>query len=199
MLFDNAEQIEVRQVVPLASFDVCVRGDEKVVPEGELWIKRNCICLVRRPTQSKHNDTRSSYFLFSNNCSEKEDFYHALLLNQAKSSDDKAKQPQVQTFGTEHMIKLIRQLHASEDNVQTRWLNALTGRIFLALYKTKQAEELVKAKIRKKISRVAKPTFISSLSLKEIDLGDSAPTFVRMRLKEMVSPSALSWVNIASH
>lgn len=187
MLFDNAEQIEVRQVIPLASFDICVRGDDNVIPEGELWIKRNCICLHRRSIQSKEKDGRSSYFLFSNNCSEKEDFYHALLLNQYKSSEDRSHQPQAQPFDTEHMIKLIRQLHASEDNVQTRWLNALTGRIFLALYKTSQVEELVKAKIRKKISRVAKPTFISSLSLKEIELGDSAPTFVRLRLKEMVS------------
>ena len=70
------------------------------------------------------------------------------------------------------MIKLIRQLHSSEDNVQTRWLSALLGRIFLALYKTQNLEDLVKRKIKKKIARVPKPAFISSLSLKTVSLGD---------------------------
>lgn len=42
MLYDNEDQIEVRHVISLAHYrtDVYAGGDK--IPEGELWIKRNC-------------------------------------------------------------------------------------------------------------------------------------------------------------
>lgn len=42
MLYDNEDQLEVRHVISLAYYraDVYAGGDP--IPEGELWIKRNC-------------------------------------------------------------------------------------------------------------------------------------------------------------
>jgi hypothetical protein len=43
MLYDDENQIEVRHVISLAHYrtDVYAGGDK--IPEGELWIKRNCM------------------------------------------------------------------------------------------------------------------------------------------------------------
>jgi hypothetical protein len=47
MLYDNEDQIEVRHVISLAHYhtDVYAGGDK--IPEGELWIKRNCTLFFR--------------------------------------------------------------------------------------------------------------------------------------------------------
>jgi hypothetical protein len=45
MLYDNEDQLEVRHVISLAHYrtDIYAGGDK--IPEGELWIKRNCMFL----------------------------------------------------------------------------------------------------------------------------------------------------------
>lgn len=53
MLYDNEDQIEVRHVISLAHYKVDVHGGGDRIPEGELWIKRNCMLLtgsIRNPT-----------------------------------------------------------------------------------------------------------------------------------------------------
>jgi len=187
MLFDTAEQLEVRHVISLTLYRVSVRGEDDPIPDGELWIKRNAIQLTR---VNVGLEASHPLFFFSDNCSEKEDFYHSLLASQRKLGGTTISREL--KFETDHMIKLIRLLHASEENIQTRWLNALIGRIFLALYKTAKLEDLIKTKIRKKISRVSKPAFITSLALQDVSLGDSAPIVVNLRLREMTVDGGLT-------
>jgi hypothetical protein len=64
-------------------------------------------------------------------------------------------------------------------------LNAIIGRIFLALYKTSEVENHIRAKITKKISRVKTPSFLSKITLQNIDLGEAAPVITNPRLKEL--------------
>lgn len=125
------------------------------------------------------------FYLFSDNCSEKEDFYHALLSSQGQADGTTDDQPVTQMFDTEDMIKLVRALHTSDDQSQVRWLNALAGRLFLGIYKTNDIENFIRAKIEKKIARVPKPTFITSVTLQHIDLGESAPTVSNPKLREI--------------
>ena len=139
------------------------------------------------------NDSDSPpFYLFSENCSHKEDFYHALLRNQKQDPEIQADVPGPLSFDTDDMIKLIRQLHVSEENTQTRWLNALLGRLFLVLYKTREVEDHIRNKITKKISRVAKPALITSVSLQDVDLGDCGPSFMNFKLREMTVDGALT-------
>lgn len=42
MLYDNDDQVEVRHVISLAHYKVDVYAGGECIPEGELWIKRNC-------------------------------------------------------------------------------------------------------------------------------------------------------------
>lgn len=189
MLYDDANQVEVRYVISLAHHDVTIcggEGGEGDIPEGELWLKRNAICLSRRlESLGDLGGPTPPFFLFSENLSEKEDFYFALLQNQAKMGDSANSPPKSQQFDAKHIVTLVQRLHSSEEQLQTRWINAVLGRLFLALYKTPEMEEFVRGKITKKISRVNKPNFISRIGLQKIDMGEGAPFITNPRLKDL--------------
>lgn len=188
MLFDDDEQLEVRHVVSLAHHDVSIYSGEPVTPEGELWIKRNAICLSRRmdgPELSPDNQLSKPFYLFSENCSAKEDFYFALLRNQEQTGTAGDKAPTPIQFAMENMISLVQKLHSSEEHMQTRWLNAMIGRVFLGVHKTKDIENFIREKLTKKISRVKRPAFLSHIAIKAIDTGDSAPYITNPRLKDL--------------
>ncbi|OJD37356.1 putative ph domain-containing protein [Diplodia corticola] len=183
ILFDDAEQVEVRYVISLAHRILDVYAGGEAIPEGELWIKRNCIRLRRTPDAADSETESRPFYLFSENSSEKEDFYFALLRNQERQTGMPTSPPLHPD--QPHVVKLVQQLHASEENLQTRWINALAGRVFLALYKTPNVEDFIRTKITKKISRVAKPAFIQSITIQRIAMGDSAPMVTNPKLREL--------------
>lgn len=188
MLFDDDEQLEVRHVVSLAHHEVSIYSGEEETPEGELFIKRNALCLSRRTDVGEVTpDGRISkpFFLFSENCSDKEDFYFALLRNQERNPTAKYNPPIPLHYDVKDIITLVQKLHSSEEHLQTRWVNAVIGRIFLALYKTPEVEHLLRAKITKKISRVKTPAFLSKISLRHVDMGEAAPVITNPRLKDL--------------
>ena len=184
-LYDDSDQLEVRHVISLAHHDISIYGGGNEIPEGELWIKRNAVALRRRATTQDQGSITLPFFFFSENCSEKEDFYFALLRSQDRSGDEGAHPPLVQHFEIKDIISLVQRLHSSEEHLQTRWINALAGRLFLALYKTQAAEDFVRMKITKKIARVKKPAFFSGIILNKISLGTSAPFITNPKLKDL--------------
>lgn len=188
MLYDDANQVEVRYVISLAHHDVSIYGGEGDILEGELWIKRNAICLSRRlDSLGDLGGPTPPFYLFSENQSEKEDFYFAMLENQSKMRDSADRPPKYQEFDVKHIVTLVQRLHSSEEQLQTRWINAILGRLFLGLYRTPEMEEFVRGKITKKISRVNKPSFISRIGLQKIDMGEGAPFITNPRLKDLTA------------
>ncbi|KAK3311467.1 uncharacterized protein B0T15DRAFT_427698 [Chaetomium strumarium] len=188
MLFDDDEQLEVRHVVSLAHHDISVYSGEPVTPEGELWIKRNAICLSRRsdgPELGPDSQLSKPFYLFSENCSAKEDFYFALLRNQEQTFAGENKAPTPIQFDVKNILSLVQKLHSSEEHMQTRWLNAMIGRVFLGVHKTKDIENFIREKLTKKISRVKRPAFLSNITIKAIDTGESAPYITNPRLKDL--------------
>lgn len=185
MLYDDSEQLEVRHVIALEHHDVSIYGGDEEIPEGELWIKRNAICLSRKSSIDYRISGSKPFYLFSENCSDKEDFYFALLQNQEIKSHARINPPRPQQYNVKHIIGLVQKLHSSEEQLQTRWINALVGRGFLALYKTQEVEDFVRKKITKKISRVKKPAFLSNIILQRVDMGESAPCITNPRLKDL--------------
>jgi Maintenance of mitochondrial morphology protein 1 len=181
MFYDDAEQLEVRHVISLSYYDIDIYGGGEAIPEGELFVKRNCIRMMPKlDNENVPRDAKPFYF-FSTNCSEKEDFYHAMLQNQGRDGQEL---PVPLSFDEKNMEKLIYLLHASKAHYDTRWFNALVGRVFLSLYQTSVVEQIVRRKINKKLSRVAKPTFITALQIKNINLGDSPPLITNPKLRE---------------
>ncbi|KAK0655255.1 hypothetical protein B0T16DRAFT_341443 [Cercophora newfieldiana] len=188
MLFDDDEQLEVRHVVSLAHHDISIYSGEDVIPEGELYIKRNAICLSRRTDGAEigpDSQISKPFYLFGENCSAKEDFYFALLRNQEQSYSVNKKAPSPIQFDVKHIISLVQKLHSSEEHMQTRWLNAMIGRVFLGIHNTKDIENLIREKLMKKISRVKRPAFLSNIAIRGIDTGKSAPYITNPRLKDL--------------
>ncbi len=132
-------------------------------------------------------DGRASkpFYLFSENCSMKEDFYFTLLRNQERKFGEKYQPPIPIQYDVKDIITLVQRLHSSEEQLQTRWINAVVGRVFLALYKTSEVSNFIKSKITKKISRVKRPSFLSNISLRNIDMGEAAPVITNPRLKDL--------------
>jgi hypothetical protein len=188
MLFDDEEQLEVRHVVSLAHHDVSIYSGGDRTPEGELFIKRNALCLSRKMDIGELTPDgvpSKPFFLFSENCSAKEDFYLALLRNQERKPDAKDNPPVPLHYDVKDIITLVQKLHSSEEHLQTRWVNAIIGRLFLGLYKTPDVENFVRRMITKKISRVKKPSFLSKIVLKDVDMGEAAPVITNPRLKDL--------------
>ncbi|KAI9888793.1 MAG: hypothetical protein M1814_006298 [Vezdaea aestivalis] len=186
MLYDDAEQIEVRYVISVAHHEVSIYGGGDEIPEGELFIRRNAIALNRRQYLGDSTlDAISSkpFFLFCDNCSEKEDFYYSLLQSQNTSERDPAPKPL--WYQVPDIIKLVQRLHSSEEHMQSRWINALVGRIFLALYQSSMIHDFVRTKLSKKISRVKVPAFLSDIRITKIDMGSGAPNITNPRLKDL--------------
>lgn len=187
MLYDSPAELEVRHVISMAHHSVSLSdgdGDDENMLDADLFIKRTAILLKPHPPNANGDATRGGtpqskpFYLFSSNCSEKEDFYHALVAAQTDS-------PTPQPLDSACSIKLQSSIHSNSLTPETRALNALTNRIFLALHRTPFLEDLVREKIEKKISRVAKPAFISYVNVQSIDLGDAGPIISNLRLKDI--------------
>ncbi|RDA91451.1 hypothetical protein CP533_6275 [Ophiocordyceps camponoti-saundersi (nom. inval.)] len=186
MLFDDEEQLEVRHVISLAHHDVSIYSGGDATPEGELFIKRNALCLSRRPGASDQASAVSKpFFLFSENCSAKEDFYFAMLRNQEQTFGFDTSAPTPKSFDVKSIIALVQRLHASEDHVHSRWLNAVLGRLFLAVYKTRDLENFIRDKITNKIARVKRPSFLTNITIQGIDTGEAAPFFTNLKLRDL--------------
>ncbi|KAG5951387.1 hypothetical protein E4U53_003224 [Claviceps sorghi] len=189
MLFDDDEQLEVRHVISLAHHDISIYSGGDVTPEGELFIKRNALCLTRKPVdvdkQAPDMQISKPFYLFTENCSAKEDFYFALLKSQQQTFGFDSNPPIPKGFEVKNIISLVQKLHASEDHVHSRWLNALLGRIFLAVYRTRDLENMIHEKITKKISRVKRPSFLANITIQKIDTGETVPFFTNLKLKDL--------------
>ncbi|ROT41695.1 hypothetical protein SODALDRAFT_292627 [Sodiomyces alkalinus F11] len=188
MLFDDEEQLEVRHVVSLAHHDISIYSGGDITPEGELFIKKNALCLSRRQDGTDtgpDGQLSKPFYLFSEDSSAKEDFYFALIRNQEQYFDVDKTTPKPRQFEVKNIISLVQRLHSSEDQVPTRWLNAMIGRVFLALYRTADLEHFIREKLTKKISRVKRPSFLTNIVIRKIDTGDSAPILLNPRHKEL--------------
>lgn len=188
MLFDDEEQIEVRHVVSLAHHDISIYSGGDVTPEGELFIKRNALRLTRRrdgPEVGPDSRLSKPFYLFSEDSSAKEDFYFAMIRNQRQYFESDHNPPSPKAFDVKNIISLVQKLHSSEEHQQTRWLNAMIGRVFLGLYRTADMEHLMREKLTKKISRVPKPAFLSEVVIRKIYTGDSAPVLLNPRHKDL--------------
>ncbi|KAL7790722.1 hypothetical protein V8C37DRAFT_403325 [Trichoderma ceciliae] len=188
MLFDDEEQLEVRHVISLAHHRIGLYSGGDITPEGELFIKRNAISLTRKLDEPGHTpDTQASrpFYLFSENCSAKEDFYFAMLKNQQHTFGFEHVAPKPKQFDLKSIISLVQKLHSSEDQLHSRWINAIIGRVFLGVYKTRDLETFINDKITKKISRVKRPSFLTNIKIQHIDTGDAAPYLANLKLKDL--------------
>ncbi|KAA8917367.1 hypothetical protein TRICI_000479 [Trichomonascus ciferrii] len=208
-LYQDSDQSSVKHVIVIANHVVTMWPPN--VNDGQLFIKRSAICLAKinydKPDHAAQlsdpeNPPTNAFYLFSDNCSEKEDFYFALIRASKRSATwnprantgykfsetpvfDPFIMAQPLHYKTSEIMELIQTLHSTDANLQTRWLNALLGRLFLAVKDTHPFEHFFRNKIVNKLARVKRPTFLSDIEVKKIYCGHAIPYFTNPKLREL--------------
>ncbi|KAK9457877.1 hypothetical protein V1511DRAFT_9136 [Dipodascopsis uninucleata] len=207
-LYDSPEQMNVQQVIVLAHHNIGIWPPD--VPDGQLFIRRHAICIYPKRYRNKETELSStngppknSYFLYSDNCSEKEDFYFSLVRASKKIRQNMPKDlqnlrnksvppypdPLIDAhpleFDQEDMSKFMNTINSSEAHLQTQWLNAILGRMFLGLHKTEVIGNFVKNRIDKKLSRIKRPSFLGDITVTKVFCGNTPPYFTNVHVKEM--------------
>lgn len=191
MVYDSPAQVEVKHVISLANHYVSLQSgtvndedmDERKIPESDLFIKRTAIVLtpVELPSgalQQASTVPPKPFYLFSATNIEKEAFYHALLAARINP-------PTPRPLDTDALIKLQSMLHSSSMTPEARALNAIVGRVFLAIHHTDAINDFIRYKIEKKIARIQKPTFIPSLRIQSLNLGDAGPVISNFKMRDL--------------
>lgn len=144
MLYDSPAQLEVRHVISLEHHSISLTDgeeDELTLPDADLFIKRTAIVLTPVQSSSLNGNLAGQgampssqaprpFYLFCSSCTEKEDFYHALLSTRTLP-------PVPQPIAPEDLIKLQSTLHSTSLTPETRAFNALVGRVFLSVHRTR--------------------------------------------------------------
>lgn len=150
---------------------------------------------------------KSSFFIHCDTNYDKEDWYFALVRgskNQGQTGEpgEPALNPTLYAktlhYNTNDMMDLIQSLYSSEGNLQTKWFNALLGRIFLSLKDTDTLHDYMVDKIIKKLNKVKTPGFLEKFTLKSFNAGNSIPFFTYPNLKE-INPNGTTVVSTYVH
>ncbi|GAA5976225.1 hypothetical protein JCM11641_001087 [Rhodosporidiobolus odoratus] len=190
-LYEGQEMAECWAAVDLVRFEVGIWPEGN--SDGELFVKRTAIRL--KPKEEKgvegkgEEEEELPWFIFVQVQSDKEDWYHSLVL---------ASQLPSPTFSTQHskitslfsptdMAHLIDRIDASADLLPMRWFNALLGRVFLAVYRTSTLENYLTGRLVRKLKRVKLPSLLSEVKVKEVNVGSSVPLFSKPMLKELTT------------
>lgn len=191
-LYENEEQIDCLAAIELTLHIVSIYPSH--CAEGELFVKRNAICLSPRDIDDSLNNINTSipWFLFTKVNIDLEDWYLDLVqASQYSASSDSAKRKLL--FDPDDMARLVEGIDQQPDSLSVRWLNAMLGRIFLAVYKTETLEGYIMSRIIKKLKRVKTPSILSEVKVKEVDVGSSIPYFSKPMLKNFTTDGDTSF------
>lgn len=215
-LYEDSDHENMKHVIVIAHHLVTIWPPN--LPDGELFAKRNAICLLKipyshgSPAQSDLDiaellsdpatPPKNAFFLYTDSASEKEDFYFALLRASKRHPLEEVKDPDsISRFDpvylahpirhkTSEIIDLIQTLHATSS--QTRWLNALIGRIFLSVKDTPQVSNFWINKISTKLTRIKRPTFLGDIHVTRLSTGSSLPYFTNPKFIELTPEGKLT-------
>lgn len=217
-LYDTEEQVDCWAAVEVTLHQVIIYPEELI--DGELFVKRNAICLrpypgveqqITKPAEPQvekeggekdagEKDDQAQlvertddhgrplpWFIFAEVNSDKEDWYHSFVqaskLGAPVATTDKDRA----LFDRDDMARLIEGIDSQPESIPVRWLNALIGRIFLAVYRTESLQASITAKIVKKLSRVKTPSILSEIKVREVNVGSAVPFFSKPMLKELTA------------
>ncbi|WPK23743.1 hypothetical protein PUMCH_000988 [Australozyma saopauloensis] len=164
--------------------------------------KKLTIADVLNP-ESKLPAPPGSFFIYTDITIDKEDWYFTLLrATKAGTSFPRNLDPKIYAkslhYDTANMMNLIQSLYSSEGQLQTKWLNAIIGRLFLSLQKTDFMKSYLVSRIEKKLNKLKTPGFLEKFQISKVDPGNSAPLITFPALKE-INPNGELLVSFDLH
>ncbi|BGP15380.1 hypothetical protein JCM10213_001428 [Rhodosporidiobolus nylandii] len=203
-LYEGEDQAECWAAIEVSAHEVVIYPEDYV--DGELFVKRTAIKL--KPKKSDEEDPSSPtgqaegemaydketgkqlpFYLFAKVNSDKEDWYHSLVLASRLNSPSTASTLAADRalFSPEDMARLVESIDASPDSIPMRWFNALLGRMFLAVHRTSTLEGYLTSRLVRKLKRVKLPSLLSEVTVREVNVGSSVPLFSKPMLKDLTS------------
>ncbi|KAM3583415.1 hypothetical protein VKS41_004328 [Umbelopsis sp. WA50703] len=205
-LFDSENQEDCRMVIPVHNYKASIYPENLL--DHEVYAKPNAIKLSlankneeddhltlqsapaaeRRRSSNEEEDVSlaNTFYVFCDRPVDKEDWFFAFLdANDAMEMDttkpfveyvDKTRLDQIA------LNQLIRTVQEDSSHRHAQWLNAILGRVFLAVYKTDRINELIYHKVSKKARKVKRPGFIGEISVQNVMPGHSLPYITRPKL-----------------
>ncbi|KAK4520787.1 uncharacterized protein ATC70_006667 [Mucor velutinosus] len=197
--YESEKQQNLVMILPMQDFQVSLyppNPEDK--PEGEIYNRTSVIRLV--PSAIKDDITLTSknvsvctlpedditcyptrvLYLTCGRNIDKEDWYFGLLDAHQLLQDQPPDGPQYvmmdnTRFDQDALEELIRQVQSTPSHRETAWINAVFGRLFLGMYKTDRLKHFMEMKIRRKIDKTKRPTFLDEIHVRSVDVGASVP------------------------
>ena len=209
-LYEDEDMTECEAAVELGGHQVIIYPEG--LPDGELFTRRNAICL--RPKRANSSDIRegsveeekkkdiamdalsessSLWYIFVRATVEMEDWYLALIHASEQPLHTPTLAPLHAVFQAADMNHLVSTLDEQPDVIPMRWLNALLGRIFFSHYRTQNLEKFIIGRLMKKLSKVKRPAFLTEIAVTEVSVGNQAPMLSRPMLKELTKEGDASF------
>ncbi|OXC69518.1 hypothetical protein AYX13_02079 [Cryptococcus neoformans] len=195
-LYEDESQSNCAAAIGIEDYNVEIEDDEGQFNrrDGEMFSKRNAIVLKLReggrgiPLLSKsmsvedaNGEANGPIYLFSKSNTKMEDWYIALLQVSSRppTFDD--------VFSSRDMQNMVDTIDTEPDPIPMRWFNAFMGRVFFGYYRTEVFEQFIISKIMKKLSKVPRPSFLSPIVVREVNVGSSPPFFSKPMLKDLTA------------
>ena len=173
------------QALPSVTKEMKLEPDEvEDAPQSNVTDDKE-IKKVQEAEREEAFDFSTPWYIFVRSVTEMEDWYHAFVHASTHPSQTDILHPLEPIFTPDHMQYLVSHLDSQPDPIPMRWLNAFIGRLFFSVYRTENMEQYIIGRLMKKLSKVKRPGFLTDISVTEVSVGQTAPTFFKPMLKEL--------------